>query len=275
MITSSRRFRVIAFIAWCVATATIGLSGALHASDTPVVGSAAEAQALGGLLPDIVEEVPKHLQVQNTRQREWLRFSTTHWNFGDGPLQIRGGGQIAPCTIDGIDYDECTHASQEVLDAGGEVVASHPAGVALFHPEHNHWHQSGVADFSIRSSPDGPSVGVEGFKTTFCLIDVEASDQIGRKSERVYWDCNAELQGISVGWGDEYHQSTPLQELDITGLPAGVYYLTHDGDPDQHWLETDDANNNSWVKFQLVRKGANASVKELETSGYEGNSSNA
>src|SRR5215211_6713782 len=27
-----------------------------------------------GLLPDVIEEVPTHLQIQNTQQREFLRF---------------------------------------------------------------------------------------------------------------------------------------------------------------------------------------------------------
>jgi hypothetical protein len=79
----------------------------------PIVTSAEDAQALGGLLPDIIDEIPKHLSVQNTRQREWLRFSTTHWNFGDGALQVRGGGQEVPCVIEGVST-VCTAAMQEI-----------------------------------------------------------------------------------------------------------------------------------------------------------------
>src|SRR5688500_14886346 len=102
------------------------------------------------LYPDVVEAVPGHLQIQNTQQKEWLRFTTVHVNIGRGNLQIRGGCQVAPCTIDGIDYDQCTVATQELLDAAGNIVATNPAGVALFHPEHNHWHQSAVAEFQIK-----------------------------------------------------------------------------------------------------------------------------
>lgn len=99
--------------------------------------------------PNVVEEVPHHLGIQNAQQREWLRFSTTHINLGPGNLQIRGGGQVAPCTIDGIAYAQCTVATQDLLDSAGRVVTTHPAGVSFFHPEHNHWHQSGVAAFKI------------------------------------------------------------------------------------------------------------------------------
>lgn len=234
----------------------------------------APSAASDGRLPDVVEEIPKHLQIQNTQQGEFLRFSTTHWNFGDGPLQIRGGGQVAPCTLDGVTYDQCTYATQEILDASGAIVATHPAGVAVFHAAHNHWHQNGVALFAVRTTPDGPPVGGANLKTTFCFIDVDKSELVKRNSERVYWECNADLQGISVGWGDEYHHSTEGQELDVSGLPAGDYYLTQDADPDQHWLEGDETNNRSWVRFRLSRKGANPEVTVLDAFGYEGNTSN-
>jgi hypothetical protein len=102
-----------------------------------VLGSALEVPAGGPLYPNVVEEIPSHLHIQNDHQREWLRFSTTHINLGPGNLQIRGGGQIEPCTIGGVDVEQCTVATQEILDSDGAVVQTHPAGVAFFHPEHN------------------------------------------------------------------------------------------------------------------------------------------
>jgi hypothetical protein len=246
---------------------------AVPVSAQTIVGSAEDAIRLGGLLPDIIEEIPKHLSIQNTRQREFLRFSTTHWNFGDGALQIRGGGQESPCVVDGV-QSVCTFAKQEIFDANGQIVAVHDAGVALFHPEHNHWHQSEVAEFAIRKTPDGAPLGSLVFKTTFCLIDLDSSDLVHEHKTKVYWDCDADLQGISVGYGDPYHQALEGQEIEITDLPAGDYYLTFDVDPEQHWIELDDTNNRSWTKFRLGRQGANPSITVLETSGYEGNTSN-
>lgn len=226
------------------------------------------AQAQPGVprYPNIVEQIG-HLQIQNEHQREMLRFSTTHINLGDGPLQIRGGGQVAPCVIDGIAYDQCTYATQEVLDAAGNIVYTQPAGIAFFHPQHNHWHQSAVALFEVRQNLDVGQPIVQGVKITFCLVDVDQTDLVKKGSDRYYFECNGDLQGISVGWGDDYHQSTPLQELDITGIPAGVYYLTHLADPDGHWKETNELDNSAWVKFYLYRHGANAKITILETSG--------
>ncbi|HEU4466111.1 MAG TPA: lysyl oxidase family protein [Agromyces sp.] len=232
----------------------------------------------GALLPDVIEEVPHHLQIQNTQQRESLRFSTTHINIGEGNLQIRGGGQVEACEIDGIAYEQCTIATQEILNAGGDVVATHDAGSAVFHPEHNHWHQSAVATFDIRSAAEGEDPGdpehmtrvwVEGVKITFCFVDVEFIGETGADKKdrpRTYWECNGELQGLASWWADSYHQSTPLQELDVTDVPDGEYYLTHLADPDHHWIESDDDNNFTWVKFRLTRDSANAKVEVLEHS---------
>ena len=266
------------------ATCTVLIAAAL------ALGAASKAAPASGtrLYPDVVEEVPSHLQIENDHQREWLRFSTTHINVGAGNLQIRGGGQVAPCVIDGIPYDQCTIATQEILDSAGTVVATHPAGVAFFHPEHNHWHQSAVASFKIMSGD--PVTGTEiatGVKITFCFVDVKFTGVTGNEKKqmpRSYFECNGDFQGLSVGWGDEYHQSTPLQELEVTNLAEGDYFLTHEADPENHWLEGPAAdspgelNNFTWVEFHLSRKGANPEVTILGHSdcipvqcGYGGN----
>ena len=220
------------------------------------------------LYPDVVEAVPDHLQIQNTQQREWLRFTTVHVNIGQGNLQIRGGGQVAPCTIDGISYDQCTVATQELLDAGGNIVKTNPAGVALFHPEHNHWHQSAVAEFQIQPGRPGqrrrPSRRAPRSRSASSTSSSSAPTGSQKKTQpRTYWECNGDLQGLASGWGDSYHQSTPLQELDVTGVPEGEYYLTHNADPENHWLEgptttsPGELNNFTWVKFQLDRSSSN------------------
>ena len=266
-----RRYAVFAALVGCAAIAVIFVGGSSAAK--PPSGPTP-------LYPDVVEEVPNHLAIQNDHQREYLRFTTTHLNFGPGDLQIRGGGQIAPCTIDGISYDQCTVATQEILDASGNVVLTHPAGVAFFHPEHNHWHQSGVAEFAIKSG--NPTTGTPvatGVKITFCFVDVVFTGVTGSEKKatpRKYFDCNGAFQGLAVGWGDSYHQSTPLQELEVTGLPVGDYYLTHEADPDNHWLEgpsttsPGELNNFTWVKFHLGRTGANPEITVLDHSPCSG-----
>jgi Lysyl oxidase len=251
-----------------VATVTALGLGVFTAPAAAILPEAGEQLVATGVLPDVIEEVPSHLQIQNTQQREWLRFTTVHTNIGDGNLQIRGGGQVDACVIDGVPYEACTIATQEILDASGNVVDTHPAGVALFHPEHNHWHQSAVAEFAVREDLQGDDLAI-GTKITFCFVDVEftgATGSLKKEQPRTYFECNGDLQGLASGWADSYHQSTPLQELDITGLPAGDYYLTHLADPDDNWLESDEGNNFTWVRFRLSRASANPKVTVLDHS---------
>jgi hypothetical protein len=147
--------------------------------------AAKEPPAATPVYPDVIEAIPDHLQIQNTQQEEWLRFTTVHINRGPGNLQIRGGGQVQPCVIDGQQIDQCTVATQELLDASGNVVATHPAGVAFFHAEHNHWHQSAVAEFQIRQSTlTGPSVA-QSTKITFCFVDVEFIGTAGAQKKEL------------------------------------------------------------------------------------------
>ncbi len=224
----------------------------------------------GGLCPDITEEAPAHLNITRAHGMEWLRFSSTHWNEGLGPLQIRGGGQIQTCQVEenGTTIDSiCTFATQQILDANRQVVHEQPAGVAVFHPDHNHWHQDNVADFVLRSGSLGGTIVGKATKVTYCLIDYDSGGN-GLTSAKFYFECGAELQGISVGFGDEYHHATHGQRIEITTLPAGVYYLTHEADPTNKWLELDDSNNFSWSKFRLRRdsKSGNGLIDWLENS---------
>lgn len=262
-----------AFLALAVGASCGGADLAVGEASTRAQAHEADLPELPGdaLLPDIEEEPPKHLAIQNEHQRTMLRFTTTHWNTGAGHLRIRGDtSTVQPCESGDQQYDTCTFAVQEILNAAGDVVATHGAGVSVFHPEHNHWHQNSVVDFRVQAgTPDGPTIAA-GLKTTFCLIDFDKSDLIHENRERVYWECNGDVQGISPGWGDEYHQSTEGQELDITDAAPGIYYLTHLADPDQHWLESNEDNNFTWTKFRLYKQGGNMKITDIEYGPCEG-----
>jgi hypothetical protein len=218
------------------------------------LGQIGAAQS-GGLYPDLRTVVPKHLNIQNTGQREFLRFSNGIANTGPGNLQFRAEAPNA----------RVTNAIQEILDAEGNVVDSFIASTFAFHPAHNHWHIGNVAQFEVRYALDDGTSGQTGdlvvndrglaqsLKTTFCLIDLYKLDDNARTKERTYWECNGDLQGIASGWVDQYHQSTEGQELDITGAAPGIYYLVSTANPDGLFGELDSGNNTAWVSFELRR----------------------
>jgi hypothetical protein len=77
--------------------------------------------------------------------------------------------------------------------------------------------------------------------------------QLERPSERTGHATGPPFQGVSVGWIDEYHHSLEGQEVDLTGASAGVYDLRVNVDDERLFLESDYADNVSWVSLRLLR----------------------
>lgn len=210
------------------------------------------------LLPDLQTVVPTHLQLVNEQQREILRFSNGIANTGAGPLQLRP--LFAPPITIGM---------QELLDSDGNIISSFPASFYEFHEEHNHWHLDAVAFYELRAgSPYGLAAGSNATKITFCLIDwYQLDDYNNGVNGTTYFDCESGLQGISAGWVDQYHHATEGQQVDLTGIPAGLYYLVSTANPDFVYQESDYFNNTAWVGFNLIRSNpGNPQIKITDNS---------
>jgi hypothetical protein len=220
---------------------------------------------LHGNYPDMRTVIPTQLNLVNAQGRELLRFSNGIANLGDGPLRMRPGLPAIP--------GDPQLAIQEILDSqdsSGNIVHEEVVSEFEFHVEHNHWHIDDVALYEFRLSNNlavgSADIGevaindlgvVQSIKTTFCLIDwirYGGNSNNGSNTTRVYWDCNASYQGISVGWVDQYHHRTPGQLVDVTGLPAGRYYLVSTCNPDGNFHETNLNNNRAWVAVTLGRE---------------------
>jgi hypothetical protein len=216
-------------------------------------------------LPDMVTVIPQQLQIVNPGKgdkRELLRFSNGIANVGDGPWRMR---PEFPADLDPAKPQAAIQELLDSTDSSGNVVYEKTVSLFEFHPTHNHWHIDGVALYEIRSSNGmaffggndiGPVAGGNSIKTTFCLIDwirLEGNTNNGTNSDRVYWDCFAEHQGISVGWVDQYHHALDGQDLELTNLPPGRYYLVSTANYERTFLEKDYTNNRAWVAFQLSR----------------------
>ena len=210
----------------------------------PVSSFAPPASAL---MPDLQTVVPQHLQVVRAHQRDLIRFSNGIANTGAGALQFKPGFPL------GTNSGGTQNAIQQLLDASGAIVFEQTVSQFEYHPEHHHWHIEAVALFEIRTgSPTGIVVGENSLKTTFCLIDWVKLDDNSNSKERVYFDCFGDLQGISPGWVDQYNQAVERAGgLDITGVPAGSYYLVSTANPDHTFIETNTGNNTAWVSFDL------------------------
>ena len=252
-------------------TVLAGLTGAIMFTlSMPVTRAAApvcDVIPLMARLPDLATVIPQQVQVVNPNskegKRELIRFSNGIANIGDGPWRMRPEFPLN-------DNSQPQLAIQELLDSAGNLVCEKVVSQFQFHPEHNHWHINGVAEFSVHVSKGGGPAGsgdiggvyvndrgqAVSLKTTFCLIDwikLGGNSNSSKADGRTYFDCFGDYQGISVGWVDEYHQSIEGQQLDVTGAPPGLYYLLSTANAEATFIETNYANNSAWVAFQLSR----------------------
>jgi hypothetical protein len=247
--------RIAAVFSAFLAGALIIVAAALAA------GGGGRSTDLKPLYPDLRTVVPKHLNLVNEHQREILRFTNGIANTGGGPWALRPHPPVAQATdtVTAMQeirsnnaYYKCGEQPKQVTDCY-TVLAEYPTSTFAFHPAHNHWHIGDVALFEVRKgSPNGPIVGSNSIKTTFCLIDWVKLDDNSPTTEKVFFDCYTSYQGISVGWVDQYHQSTDGQQVDLTGVPnATDYYLVSTANAEGVFLEQDYTNNQAWVKFTL------------------------
>ena len=103
----------------------------------------------------------------------------------------------------------------------------------------------------------GVSGGIWGLEVGFCLMDIKPVDgaRPHAAAAPAYAGCRADVQGISVGYGDEYVAQLFEQDLDITNLPDGNYALVTVANPDREIDEVRYGNNTAVVMIAL-RGGA-------------------
>ena len=212
------------------------------------------------LYPDLRTVVPAHLNLVNQQQNEYLRFSNGIGNTGGGPWALRPENElgVTPTTtaiqeIRSSNAQYLCETQPKPSDPCYTIVREQPVSIFEYHPTHNHWHTADVARFEVRKgSPTGQIVGGDSIKIGFCLLDLYKLDDNAPTSQKTFWDCYTSYQGVSVGWVDQYHQSTDGQQVDLTDLAnASDYYLVSTTNPTGVFLEQDKTNNTAWVKFTL------------------------
>jgi len=211
---------------------------------------AAPALAQTELLPDIIvresdlydhdivtDIIPGHTH---------LRLSNGTANVGAGRLYLYGGA-IFP--------DNTREVIQRVfLDDG--TWYDRVAGRFVYHPEHGHIHFEEWALYSLREVLPGDGVGqivAKGAKTSFCILDLGVYDSSlpGYDPAGEFHSCGTTVQGLSVGWIDVYSKGLAGQNIDITGVPDGEYWLESTVDPNNDVLEGDESNNVTRIKITI------------------------
>jgi len=222
-------------------------------SGTPLVGPRE-------LLPDLDQRAPFRLTVGGTT----LGFASATDNVGEGPVWVRGSRPVPAGTM---------RAQQLVRMSDGSVRAYDDAGRLRYtpSPSHTHWHLLDFQRYELRTL-EGDLV-VRDRKSGVCL-----ADHYGLARRRVqaftggrfYGNCAASNpralsveQGTSIGFTDLYPAHFHGQNLQLRGVPAGIYVLVHRANPTQQLEEIDYTNNDASLRVRLTWSGGSARVEQL------------
>lgn len=215
------------------------------ATGTGTVGTtAALADGASVDLPDLVPLPSENIATRTEGASDLLRFNSTMANLGRGRLQVDGfrAGAAEPDQM----------LAYQVLFHNGVPVGRRPAGTLEFEADEFEWHFDFLARYQLLDA-DGVAVATSG-KIGFCMANVHQLDAANPgfviPDFLGFIGCGGALsqsvrEWIDPGWGDEYDQITPEQELDITGVPNGTYRIRILADPDHKLLESTRSNNES------------------------------
>jgi hypothetical protein len=208
------------------------------------------------LLPDLDQRAPAELVVHRVDGRLRLGFASSVDNVGSGPAWIRGRRRPEQREL-------AMRAEQLVELRGGAVRVYGGAGELRYtpHPPHYHWHYQPFERYELRRASDHGLVARDR-KSGFCLADHygHAFGRVGgSRPPRFLGECGkgqTELrrveQGSSVGFTDRYPAFFHGQDLDLTGVPSGLYVLVHRANPERRLHELRYDNNAASVLIRLT-----------------------
>lgn len=195
--------------------------------------------------------------VADTAGNSTLRFDTTSWNKGTGPLQLEAGP---------VDTGSGKQQVFQRVSLSDGTSFLRLAGYFEWHPAHNHFHFDDYALYTLQpvNAPGGSER--TGSKTTFCVMDTTKIDTSlpGAPGQAVYSTCGRTIQGMSVGWGDTYGAHLAGQEIDFTGNADGMYQLKIEIDPKKVIIESDETDNVSCALLSIKKPNT---VTVLDSSG--------
>jgi hypothetical protein len=234
-----------------------------------LVPAATRGQDGARLLPDLDQRVPMEFEVRVARGRTFLGFASAAENVGAGPLEIRGSRPSRRGPL--------MRADQLVLRAGGGSDVTRGIGSLRFVrlQSHRHWHLLDFMTYELRTER-GYRLVAPDRKSGFCLGDryrSERFDALPARSPRPVHTSACGLdqpglreiaEGISVGYGDDYPPLIEGQDVEVTGLRSGRYWLVHRADPEGRVQELRRDNNAAAVLLQLAqRRGGRLGVRVL------------
>jgi hypothetical protein len=143
-------------------------------------------------------------------------------------------------------------------------------------PDHEHWHYLGFDRYEVYElrRAGKPRILVFDQKTGFCLGDRYPMTPVSVAGAQplplFIGSCGLGkpelldiVEGISVGWGDDYRAFLEGQDLALDGLPGGRYELIHRVNSDRKLRELSYANNAASLLLDLRWTSAGPTVRVL------------
>jgi hypothetical protein len=215
------------------------------------------------LLPDFDQRAPTDLTIAGGPGSWLLGFTSLVDNIGTGPsvlIGVRSPGQSQMI------------GTQRVQLANGKFRTYH--GVARFRytnsPPHHHWHLMRFDSFELHTT-DGRLL-VRDRKSGFCLADHWGAAPglwPGRKPhflgdcDQFHPEATHVLMGTTPGYTDRYPAFFHGQNIDITGVPNGIYVLTHRVNASMQLHELRYDNNAASVRVRLTWRAGYPAVRVL------------
>ncbi len=203
--------------------------------------------------PDLVQRTPGDLGVRGRDGRFQLGFRSAVENHGPGRLTVRGTRSAGEREMTADQLIDRADGSRARVRNIGRIRYTSSGG-------HDHWHYLFFDRYELRRASDHRLARPDR-KTGFCLGDrYDPGRTLPRKPDRPVLtgaclknrpQARNVLQGISVGYGDDYPPYLEGQSIDITGLPAGDYELVHRANGDRRVRESTHSNNASSVLLRI------------------------
>ncbi len=215
--------------------------------------SATLAPPPGALLPDLDQRPPTDLTILRVDGRWALGFTSVVENLGEGAVVIRGNRNPGSATMRADQVIEFRDARRLTVPRVGRL-RFEP------HPPHHHWHLQPFESYELRRVAQ-PDLVIRDRKSGFCLIDRYGNASLPSPKiapPRFTGNCATGrpdalhvVEGSSPGYRDRYPAFFHGQDVDVTGLPPGLYTLVHHVNPLRRLREESYTNNLASVLLRL------------------------
>lgn len=182
-----------------------------------------------------------------------LRMSVGPQNAGYGPLELRFSPVTDAATAEAPMY--------QVVHYSDGSKRERRAGTYEYHKTHGHYHFAGFAQLELLKVTDRDRGSLaragEGHKSGFCFGDVMMNSwrsfrQARAASSRSSCDDLTEAyMGLSAGWTDIYHWSTPGNYVEFGDNKDGYYVVRAVVDAEDHVQESDESDNVSYAYIKV------------------------